>query len=248
MRCGQEHHAERAVAARRRPARRSRALGIAAGSVAGHLAVGLALFAAWAKPVPLAYDPPAMTVALVKLPPPAADPTPPAAAKTAPAAAHAQQQSLMRPTPRPAPAASPAATETGRSADSVPGLSDAALAGAATAASGSGDGGCNMARRLEQDLGHDRLVQSAVSGFAGKAVLVWNGDWVWIDGEDGKGLTAVRQAMMWDIAFSPQDCRTKPMHGLVVIAANSGGARLVVGSGAWRWSDLLVPHPEAGGQ
>ncbi|HXQ14001.1 MAG TPA: hypothetical protein VN814_05200 [Caulobacteraceae bacterium] len=244
MRWGQEHHAERALAARRRPARRSRALGIAAASIAGHLVVGLALFAAWAKPEPPAYDPPAMTVALVTLPPPAVDPTPPTPAKTAPAAAHAQR-SFVRPTPRPAPAASLAAAETGQSADVARGLSNAALAGAATAASGGGDGGCNMARRLEQDLGHDRLVQSAVSGFAGKAVLVWNGDWVWIDGEDGKGLTAVRQAMMWDIAFSPQACRAQPMHGLVVIAAN-GGARLVVGSGAWRWSDLLVPHPGAG--
>ncbi|HXQ45679.1 MAG TPA: hypothetical protein VN806_03635, partial [Caulobacteraceae bacterium] len=71
-----------------------------------------------------------------------------------------------------------------------------------------------------------------------------NGDWVWIDGEDGKGLTAVRQAMMWDIAFSPKACRAQPMHGLVVIAAN--GTRLVVGSGQWRWSDLLIPHPGAG--
>jgi hypothetical protein len=246
MRWGQGNHAERALTPRRRPARRSRALGIATASVAGHLMVGLALFAAWAKPEPPAYDPPAMTVALVTLPPPAADPTPPTPAETAPAAAHAQR-SFVRPTPRPAPAASRVAAEMGQSAEAVPGLSNAALAGAATAQSGGGDGGCNMARRLEEDLGHDRLVQSAVSGFAGRAVMVWNGDWVWIDGEDGKGLTAVRQAMMWDIAFSPKACRAQPMHGLVVIAANSG-ARLVVGSGDWRWSDLLVPHPGAGAQ
>src|SRR5580700_4209038 len=116
MRWGQEHYAERALAARRRPARRSRALGIAAGSIVGHLVVGLALFAAWARPEPPAYDPPAMTVALVTLPPPAATPTPPSAAKTAPAAAHAQA-SIVRPTPRRAPAASLAAAETGLSTD-----------------------------------------------------------------------------------------------------------------------------------
>jgi hypothetical protein len=245
MRWGKEHHEEPALAARRPAARRSRLLGIAAASVVGHLVVGLALFAAWAKPEPPAYDPPAMTIALVTLPPPAAaDPAPPSPAKPAPAAAHAQR-SFVRPTPKPAPAASLVAAVHGRSANGPPGLSDAALSGAATAASGGGDGGCNMARRLEEDLDHDQLVQSAVAGFSGKAVMVWNGDWVWLDGEDGKGLTAVRQAMMWDIAFSPQACRAQPMHGLVVIAANSG-ARLVVGSGAWRWSDLLVPHPGAG--
>jgi hypothetical protein len=240
MRWGQQHQARRALA------RRSRAIGVATASVAGHLLVGLALFAAWAKPEPPAFDPQPITVALVTLPQPAAaDPTPPTPAKVAPAAAHARP-SAVHETPKPAPAAAAvAAVDSSASANPVPGLSDAALSGASTADSGDGDGGCNMARRLQEDLRRDQLVQTAVAGFGGRAIMVWNGDWVWIDGEDGKGLTAVRQAMMWDIAFSPKACRAQPMHGLVVIAANGGhgGARLVVGSGDWRWSDLLVPHP-----
>jgi len=244
MRWGQEHQARSASAARRGSTGRSRAFAVTFASIVGHLVVGLALFTAWAKPEPPAYDPQPMTVALVTLPPPIADPSPPTPAKSAPAAAHARQ-SAVHETPKPAPTASMvAAVDKGVSADPVPGLSDAALSGASTAESGGGDGGCNMARRLQEDLGRDRLVQNAVAGFGGKAIMVWNGDWVWIDGEDGKGLTAVRQAMMWDIAFSPKACRAQPMHGLVVIAAN--GTRLVVGSGQWRWSDLLVPHPGAG--
>ena len=39
-------------------------------------------------------------------------------------------------------------------------------------------------------------------------------------------------------------CRTAPVHGLVLIALNDapGSARLVVGAGDWRWSDLLGAH------
>jgi hypothetical protein len=224
---------------------RARTLGVAASSVAGHLVVGMALFAAWGKPPPEPYEPRPITVALVTLPPtpPAPAPAPPAAAESAPAASQTQH-AIARTIAAPARAVErPAVTSATASRDA--GLSDAALVGAATSAGG--DGGCNMARRLEDDLRGDPLVQTAVASFSGRAIMVWNGDWLWIDGEDGKGLTAVRQAMMWDIAFAPSACKAQTMHGLVIIAANRGhGARLVVGGGAWRWSDLLVPHPGVG--
>jgi hypothetical protein len=102
-----------------------------------------------------------------------------------------------------------------------------------------------MASRLQEALRKDRLVQAAVAGLGGKAIMIWNGDWVWIQGEDGKGLTAVRQAMMWEIAFAPEACRSEPMHGLVAFSSSESqqSARLVVGSDQWRWSDLLTPHP-----
>jgi hypothetical protein len=68
--------------------------------------------------------------------------------------------------------------------------------------------------------------------------MVWNGDWVRSVGEDGKGLAAVREAMMWEIAFAPEACRTRPVHGLILLSMNNT-ARLAVGAGEWRWSDLL---------
>jgi hypothetical protein len=47
--------------------------------------------------------------------------------------------------------------------------------------------------------------------------------------------------MMWEIAFAPEACRSQAMHGLVLISSG-GSARLAVGSGEWRWSDLLRPR------
>jgi hypothetical protein len=234
--------------------RNGRAIGVAAFSIAGHLAVGLTLLAAVATPKQ-AYDPQPVTVALVDLPALTPAPLPPQLAHTADAStaptktepaptAHVQAR-LAPPTPT---IEAILRADKAQVSNADPGLSEAALAGAATADSGDGGGGCNMARRLEDDLKRDQLVQTAVASFSGKAMMVWDGDWVWIDGEDGKGLTAVRQAMMWDIAFAPKPCRAQTMHGLVVINANPahGAARLVVGGATWRWSDLLVPHPGAG--
>jgi hypothetical protein len=71
--------------------------------------------------------------------------------------------------------------------------------------------------------------------------MVWNGDWVRHGDEDGKGLASVRQAIAVEVAFAPRPCRSQPMHGLVLLSLNdhAGGARVVLGAGAWRWSDLL---------
>ena len=137
----------------------------------------------------------------------------------------------------------------------APVLSEAQIAAAATAESGgggeggSGAGGggsggpCNMVRFLQDKLRKDSRVRSAVaaSGLGAKAMMVWNGDWVRSTGEDGKGLAALREAILWEVGFAPQACRAKPVHGLVMISLNDGpgSARIVVGAGDWRWSDLL---------
>ena len=128
-------------------------------------------------------------------------------------------------------------------------LSDAQLVGATTAESGAaGEGAdlkgqhCNMAQVLQVALRKDRRVQSAAAeAHRGRAMMVWNGDWVRSAAEDGKGLAAVREAIMWEVGFAPATCRSEPMRGLVLLSLSDGpGApRLVVGSGQWRWSDLL---------
>jgi hypothetical protein len=130
------------------------------------------------------------------------------------------------------------------------GLTDAQIASAATAGSGqgsgqgsgSGGGACDMTRRLQAALRKDRLVQAAAAGaHKGRPILVWNGDWVRHGVQDGAGLAAVREAMMWEIGFAPPACRAQAVHGLVLLSLNDSpnAARLVVGGGDWRWSDLL---------
>ena len=97
-----------------------------------------------------------------------------------------------------------------------------------------------MARRIQGALRKDPLVRAAVASAPGKALMVWDGDWVRHGAEDGKGLAAVREAIMWEVAFAPKPCRSESVHGLILLSLGSGGARLALGSGDWRWSDLLA--------
>lgn len=214
----------------------------AALSLAGHLAILLALLFARGES-PKRFEPIPVTVALVdeqRFAPPA-----PTRASTRPSPTKpTPSREVVRRAPAPSDIALPVAEE-GPAAESGPELSDAQLAGAASADSGGAGGACDMAGRVQSALRKDPLVRAAVAGSAGKATLVWNGDWVQSRGEDGKGLAAVREAIMWEIAFAPRACRAQPMRGLVLISLNevAGSARLAVGAGEWRWSDLLSPRP-----
>lgn len=144
-------------------------------------------------------------------------------------------------------------------------LSDAQLAGATVAGPGggvggrgggggtggaggfgAGDGGCDMVRWLQDALRDDPEVRAAVTRAQGevgpgRALLVWNGEWIRNPGEAGEGLAGVRQAIAMEVAFAPQACRAQPMRGLVLIRFSdaAGGPRLVLGKGAWRWGDML---------
>ena len=123
------------------------------------------------------------------------------------------------------------------------GTGDSLLAGATTVGSGHGEGaGCNMLRRLQEALRKDQRVQAAVGDAEHVgALMVWNGDWVRHPGQDGAGLAAVREAILWEVGFAPLSCRVEPMSGLVVVTLSDapGAARLALGSGTWRWRDLL---------
>lgn len=135
-------------------------------------------------------------------------------------------------------------------------LGEAALAGATTAGFGSGSGGdgaggggggsCDMVRRLQDALRKDPEVRTAVSSAhrplgGGKAILIWDGEWMRSPGQEGKGLAGVRQAIAMEVAFAPDACKARPMRGLVVISfADSPGApKLALGGGDWRWTELL---------
>ena len=226
--------------------KRARPVG-AALSVAAHLGVLLALMSAW-RYQPRPPEPVPMDVSLIQAPQPAPVPEPPKAAaapdKPPP------KRNLFRPTPAP-PDISPLPTQDAPVA--VAELGEGDIAGAGTAESGGGGGACNMVRLVENGLRKDRLVQSAVadahraSAAPGKAILVWNGDWVRNLSQDGKGLAAVREAILGEVGFAPAACRSQPVHGLVVLSLTDapGFPRLAIGGGDWRWSDLLKLHSEA---
>jgi hypothetical protein len=131
----------------------------------------------------------------------------------------------------------------------LPVMSESELAGAAAAGEGDDEGGggggggarCDMARRIQSALRRDPMVHAAVASMGGKAIRVWNGEWVWMPGDIGQGLTAVRQAMEFEIAYAPEACRAQAVHGLVVFNLHEpeGSVRLAFGVGDWRWTDLI---------
>jgi hypothetical protein len=159
---------------------------------------------------------------------------------------------VPKPVPKPEPAEEPVdVVEQAAVPDTSDILSESQLIGAVSADSegvgggdgaggGGGAGGCNTARVLQNALRRDPMVRSAVvnAGRAGKAVMLWNGDWVRAADQDGRGLSGVRQALLWELAFAPEACRTKQMQGLVTLSLQDG-TRFAIGADSWRWSDLL---------
>ena len=220
-------------------------------SVALHMSIFLALLWTRAAP-PKPVDPFPMSVSLIDAPLLVPDPKPPPKAAPAPTPKPAEPIKIAaRKTPRPVrPKVEPLpAGEVTKGETSSNQLSEGELAGAVTADSGPSGRNCNMVRMLQTALRKSPGVTAAViaahqSLGGNRAITMWNGEWIRTNGEDGAGLAGVREAMMIGIAFAPEPCRSEPVRGSVLISLNDspGGARLALGSGEWRWSDLLLPR------
>jgi hypothetical protein len=203
-------------------------------AVCAHLLVLGALFwpHAGSRPAPAQPEPPPIQVSLLDKPKPPGPPDAPA-----------EHQEAVQPKPPP-PKPRPDGEEK-PVPDNSDILNDSQLAGAASAGEGIGGGGgggaCDMAHAVQQALRRDPLVHTAVRGAdrMGKAIMLWNGDWVRTGVQDGKGLSAVREAIVWEVAFAPEACRHQPVHGMVVLSLADGSTRFAIGAGEWRWSDLL---------
>ena len=229
-----------------RSSKQVRFVGAAALSAAFHALLVLVALAGWRPAPPPIVEPQPVQVLMIAPPaaaPKAPSPQPASTPEPAKAPTPAPSRSLFhRP---PAPAAAPdvaLGAEVG-----PPGLSDAQLAGAIVAGGGAGD--CDMAQRLQEAVGRYPPARAMAVQMGGKAVMIWNGDWVTMSGAQVKGLRAVRQIVESEIAYSPEACRTQSMRGLVVLSFEGpqGKTRLALGHAEWRWSDLLTPHPGAGG-
>jgi hypothetical protein len=207
-------------------------------SAAAHAIVFAVVFWTGGKPPPKPVPPaPSMMVSLLDLPKPPGPPDPPAGEAD-------DGQDIVQP-PKPAVTAPVQFAVAPPAPDTSDLLSAAQLAGAASpgegGSGGGGGGGCNMAQLVQQALRRDPLVRAAVmdANRLGKASMLWNGDWVQTGGQEGKGLSAVREAVAWEVAFAPAACRNQRMHGLVLLSLADGATRFAIGAGDWRWSELL---------
>ncbi|HUO23585.1 MAG TPA: hypothetical protein VMU59_13805 [Caulobacteraceae bacterium] len=209
-------------------------------SVTAHLLVFAGLL--WVAPSPPREpEPEPMIASVVDLPKPEPKPPAPPSPKPTPPKAGGHHSAVrLAKAPRVDPVLAAAKTPKPDTSDL---LSNSQIAGAASAGEGGGGGGgsCDLAQAVQRALRRDPLVQSAVfqAHRSGKAIMVWNGDWVKNGDQDGKGLSAVREAITWEVAFAPESCRKEEMHGLILLSLADGSTRFAVGGGDWRWSDLL---------
>lgn len=234
-------------------------------SVGAHLLIPLALLLA-EPPAEPPLEPEPMVVTLYEPAPPPPPPPPPEPAPSVAEIPAPPAPATPSPPARPAPKLKvhvaravaevpPVYVAPGPVTEPFPSLSDGQLAGAATAGGGGGGSGtgaggggvpCDMVERLQSALRRDPDIQAAVQGAGrrtgGRALHVWNGDWVQNPGQAGKGLAGLRQAIAMEVAFAPAACRAQPVRGLVLITLGdgAGAGRLALGAGTWRWSDLLV--------
>ena len=221
-------------------------------SVALHMSLFLVLIWNRAAPPPMLANPFPMEVTMIDAPLLVPEPKPPPKASPAPTPKPPEPLKIkarktpapVRPKVEPLPAAEVTKGETSSNQ-----LSEGQLAGATTADSGPAGRNCNMVRMLQTALRKNPGIAAAVTAAhqslgGNRAITMWNGEWIRTNGEDGAGLAGVREAMMIGIAFAPEPCRSEPVRGPVLISLNDspGGARLALGSGEWRWTDLLTPR------
>lgn len=119
--------------------------------------------------------------------------------------------------------------------------------GAGSGAGAGRGGACDMVKRLQDALRDDPRIKAHLtevyrdSGARGRAIVIWDGDWVLSPGQEGKGLAGVRQAVAVEVGFSPRECKSQTVRGYVVVTLGDGAGapKLALGAGQWRWTDLL---------
>lgn len=112
---------------------------------------------------------------------------------------------------------------------------------------------CQMVALLQSALAEDATVATALARVphrarsVANAIMLWDGRW--IDSEalgDGRALPPIQAAIIAIIRAAPADCHAQIVLGprLISIPEARGATLLALGSGVWRWEDLLAGREE----
>lgn len=98
---------------------------------------------------------------------------------------------------------------------------------------------CAVLDKLDTALSHDPAVQpalTAVMAEPARAVMIWDGHW-----SAAAGMQVVRRVVAATISVQPVACRNEIQVGprLIFVSVPDTTISIVVGSGTWRWNDLL---------
>ena len=130
-------------------------------------------------------------------------------------------------------------------------LNDPIALSVSTAATNASGEACQLTEWLQQALQADPQVQAALRSVprparsVANALMIWDGDWVEPRLQAGQSVIAVRAALVAGIRAAPLACQTQSVRGpeLLTLTESSGVTILAVGSGEWRWENLLEPSP-----
>lgn len=108
---------------------------------------------------------------------------------------------------------------------------------------------CQLDAALQASLGQDPEVLSALTRIPRKArsvanaIMLWNGRWIAGESVGGESaLSSIRQSIQKGVRTASAACQQSTVRGPVLIAVLSQPETtiLAIGSGEWRWADLLV--------
>ena len=118
-----------------------------------------------------------------------------------------------------------------------------------------GGGGCAIEASLDEGLKGDAVVRASLAQVqydqrsVSNAIQLWDGAWIPVPAADGTDtLATVQQAVVAAIDAAPARCRNQLVQGprfFLVEGENDLVTVLVMGSGEWRWRDLLPERKPA---
>ena len=123
------------------------------------------------------------------------------------------------------------------------------IALAVAASAGAAGEACQLSLWLQQALQVDPQVQQALlriptpARSVANAIMIWDGAWVDPRARAAPGFADIRAALIAGIRAAPAACQAEVISGPEFVILGDGLATtiLVVGSGQWRWGDMLAP-------
>lgn len=144
------------------------------------------------------------------------------------------------PTPDERPSPDPVSMTTGQSPDVV---ADAHLAA-----------GCSPLEAVTKTITDDSATIAALRAVPrsersiSEAIVIWNAGWSEMAASTDAPLASVRIAMQQTLRALPSDCLAEIVAGprLIQIATEQGTTFLAIGSGQWRWAQLIEEEAQSG--
>lgn len=97
---------------------------------------------------------------------------------------------------------------------------------------------CPLIAAITVALAHDNAVGAAVAAQPETALMAWDGGW---SSDPAPALAPIRRVVTENIQAASSTCRNAAMTGprLVIIPNGTASLAVAIGSGTWRWSELL---------